>query len=145
MPSERPLGGECREGGHEGGERGEDRPVVAVFENGLWNGRTLADWLQVAVDDIVAAFEPRQVIVFGSLARGEDGPESDLDLMVVLDRVEAAQRLDVIARLRRCITAPVPVDVMVTDPEEIERRKDVPGSAHYWPLREGKVVYDRAA
>jgi predicted nucleotidyltransferase len=85
------------------------------------------------------------VIAFGSVARGEDGPDSDLDLMVVLDRVEAAQRLDLMSKLRRCVTAPVPVDVMVTDPEEIERRKDVPGSAHYWPLREGKVVYDRAA
>jgi len=132
-------------GGHQDDGPLDDRPVVAVFENGLWNGRPLGDWLQVAVDDIVAAFQPRQVIVFGSVARGEDGPDSDLDLMVVLDSVEAAQRLDVMAKLRRCITAPVPVDVMVTDPEEIERRKDVAGSAHYWPLREGKVVYDRAA
>ncbi len=136
-----------RWGGHAnpGGDSLDASPGVAVFEDGLWNGRALGDWLQVAVDDIVEAFQPRQVLVFGSVARGEDGPDSDLDLMVVLDHVEDAQRLELMSKLRRCITAPVPVDVMVTDPAEIERRRDVVGSAHYWPLREGKVVYERAA
>lgn len=34
---------------------------------------------------IVAEFAPRKVILFGSAARGEAGPDSDLDLLVVLD------------------------------------------------------------
>jgi hypothetical protein len=37
------------------------------------------------------------------------------------------------------------IDVFVTDLAECERRKDVVGSLHYWPLREGEVVYERAA
>lgn len=48
-------------------------------------------------------------------------------------------------RIRFAIRAAVPIDVFVTDPEEISRRRDVVGSFHYWPLRTGKVVYERAA
>jgi hypothetical protein len=33
----------------------------------------------------VAYFQPRRVILFGSMARGEAGPDSDNDLLVVLD------------------------------------------------------------
>ena len=40
-----------------------------------------ADLLQ----SVVAYFSPRQVILFGSHARGEAGPDSDIDLVVVLD------------------------------------------------------------
>ena len=40
-----------------------------------------ADLLQ----SVVAYFGPRQVILFGSHARGEAGPDSDIDLVVVLD------------------------------------------------------------
>ena len=37
------------------------------------------------LDSVVAYFHPRQVILFGSAARGEAGPGSDFDLLVVLD------------------------------------------------------------
>ena len=37
------------------------------------------------LDPVVAYFKPRRVIVFGSAARGEAGPDSDIDLLVVVD------------------------------------------------------------
>jgi len=37
------------------------------------------------LDPVVAFFQPRPVILFGSAARGEAGPDSDYDLLVVLD------------------------------------------------------------
>ncbi len=37
------------------------------------------------LDPVVAYFRPRRVILFGCLARGEAGPDSDIDLLVVLD------------------------------------------------------------
>jgi len=37
------------------------------------------------LDPVVAYFRPRRVILFGSLARGEAGPDSDIDLLVVVD------------------------------------------------------------
>ncbi len=116
-----------------------------VYENGKWDGKTLREWLPVAVDEIVQEFDPVKVIVFGSLARGDEGPDSDLDLMVVFDHLDDNERSSLMGRVRMAVTAPVPCDIVVTDVAECERRKDVIGSMHYWPMREGKVVYERAA
>lgn len=119
--------------------------IHAVYDNGLYNGRSLREWMPEAVDDIVRQFNPVRVILFGSVAKGEDGPDSDLDFLVVLDPFDKAQRARLMGKIRMAIRAPVPIDVFVTDITECERRKDVIGSMHYWPLREGKVVHERAA
>lgn len=111
----------------------------------LWDGRTLREWLPVAVDDVVRAVSPCRVVLFGSVARGDEGPDSDLDLLVVLDHLEPADRARLMSRIRRAITAPAPIDVLVTDTNEYTKRKDVLGSMIYWPAREGQVVYERAA
>ena len=37
------------------------------------------------LDRVVAYFHPRKIILFGSRARGEAGPDSDFDLLVVVD------------------------------------------------------------
>jgi uncharacterized protein len=106
---------------------------------------TLSSYVLASVAEIVRAVNPVQVILFGSVARGDDTEDSDLDFLVVLDEVEPARKARLMATIRRAITAPVAVDVFVTDPRECERRRDVLGSMHYWPLREGKIVYERAA
>lgn len=110
-----------------------------------YDGRTLAEWLPQVIEEVVRACDPLLVILFGSLARGEEGPDSDIDLLVVLPHVESKQKPGLMGTIRFAVEAPVPIDVFVTDPDEIERRRDVIGSFHYWPLREGKVVYERAA
>ena len=98
-----------------------------------------------AVAEIVRAVDPVRVILFGSVARGEEGPESDLDFLVVLDSLDPTRKTRLMAQIRRAIGAAVAADVFVTDSVECDRRKDVLGSMHYWPLREGEVVYERAA
>jgi uncharacterized protein len=37
------------------------------------------------LQSVVAHFRPQRVIVFGSVARGTTGPDSDIDLLVILD------------------------------------------------------------
>jgi predicted nucleotidyltransferase len=101
--------------------------------------------MPVAVNDVVRALDPQRVIVFGSVAREHEGPDSDLDLLVVLDQVPREKKRELMIAARAAITAPIPVDVFVTDPAEFDRRKDVVGSLHYWPAREGEVVYERSA
>lgn len=73
------------------------------------------------------------------------GPDSDIDLLVVLDRVEPGDRARLAGAIRRAISVRAPIDVFVTDLAEYERRKDVIGSMAYWPEREGEIVYERAA
>ena len=113
--------------------------------DGRWDGRTLADIVPLAVEQIAAALDPVEIILFGSVARGEDGADSDIDLLVVLDVVEPSNKRKIMAAARRAITVAAPFDILVTDPAEIAARRDYVGSILYWPLREGRSVYRRAA
>jgi len=118
--------------------------VWVVAEPALWSGKTLRQWLPAAVGEVVTAVAPLRIVLFGSVARGDEGPDSDLDLLVVLDHVAPAERARLVSSIRRSISAPAPIDIFVTDPAEYERRKDTIGSIFYWPAREGEVVYERA-
>ena len=120
--------------------------MATVIEGkAAYDGKALVEWVPVIVAALVRSFDPVQVILFGSVARGDDGPDSDIDLLVVLPAIDYSRRRQLMAEMRRAIGVPVAVDVYPTDPRECERRRDVIGSLHYWPLREGKVVYERAA
>ena len=110
-----------------------------------WDGRTLREWVPEVVEDIVSTVDPVRIILFGSVLQGEAGADSDLDLLVVLDELDPGDRARLMGEIRFAIGAPMAIDVFVTDVEECERRRDVVGSLHYWPLREGEMVYERAA
>lgn len=105
-------------------------------------GAELREAVPAVVADIVAAAQPVRVILFGSVARGEEGPDSDLDFLVVLDHLDPAERARLMGRIRFAIDVLAPIDIYVTDLEEFDRRKDVNGSMLYWPAREGRVVYE---
>lgn len=110
----------------------------------LYEGRTLAEWVPLVVERIVPEVEPARVLLFGSVARGDDGPDSDIDLMVVLPELDYRQRHEIEANLYYLLGGTIPIQVLVTDIRECQRRRDVIGSMHYWPLREGRLVYERA-
>jgi predicted nucleotidyltransferase len=95
--------------------------------------------LQEIVRRIVAAVQPEKIILFGSAAREEMGPDSDLDLLVIKscrNRRETARRIR-----RKLIGVGVPKDIIVATPEDIERYKDTIGLIYRPALREGKVLY----
>jgi len=52
------------------------------------------------VDEVVRATDPDEVILFGSVARGEDGPDSDIDLLVVFEHIDPAEKRPMMARIR---------------------------------------------
>lgn len=93
---------------------------------------------------ILAVSDPEQIILFGSYARGEPGPDSDLDLLVIESGVDAPRRESV--RLRRALRGLlVPIDVIVATPEHIHRHRDTLGLIYGPAIREGKVLYERSA
>ena len=113
-----------------------------VDEQGRYDGLTLRDALPLVVAEVVEAFDPAEIILFGSLARGEEGPDSDIDLIVVFDHVDRADRRRRMREMRGAIETFVPVDVIVADKADLARRDEV-GSAMYWPLRDGRLMYRR--
>lgn len=95
--------------------------------------------LQEIVRRIVAAVQPKKIILFGSAARGEMGPDSDLDLLVIkscLHRRRTAARVE-----RSLIGIGTPTDIIVATPDDIDRYKDTIGLIYRPALREGKTIY----
>jgi len=88
---------------------------------------------------IVEVAQPEKIIVFGSAVRGEMGPNSDLDLLVVKSgahRRRLAQ--DIYMNLFGVGQA---VDVIVVTPKDIERYGDAIGLIIEPALREERVIY----
>ena len=100
-----------------------------------------AQAVQRLVSQIVAVIHPLRIIIFGSAARGEALPDSDLDVLVVMPdgtpRLKTAQEL-----YRRIRGVGVPFDILVATPALIERHRDNPGLIYGTVLREGRTVYD---
>jgi predicted nucleotidyltransferase len=97
--------------------------------------------LDEIVRRIVEVATPDRIILFGSAARGEMGPHSDVDLLVV--KSGAHRRRLAQAIYRRLIGVRYAVDVIVVTPEDIEKYKDSFALVIEPALREGKVVYAR--
>lgn len=100
--------------------------------------------IEEMVGRIVEGFDPLRVVLFGSHARGEAEWDSDVDLIVVFDHVERENKRDLTVDIQRAVAGvPIPVDVIVTDVDEIERRGHIVGTVLRPALREGKVLYER--
>lgn len=103
---------------------------------------TSAPWLQVMTDRIVQQFDPLQIILFGSYARGEATADSDIDLLVVFSALKHKRETTIAIR---SILADIPIakDIVVTTPVEIAEYGDLVGPILRPALREGKVIYER--
>ena len=89
---------------------------------------------------IVKVAAPERIILFGSAARGEMGPNSDVDLLVVKGGKYNRSRLagDIYINLHGVGQA---VDVVLVTPEDVERYRDTHCLIIKPALREGKEVY----
>ena len=91
---------------------------------------------------IVRRFRPERIILFGSHARGDAGPDSDVDLLIVMP-VSGSKREKQIEIRLALRSFRIPKDIVVTTPEEFAWRKEVPGTIERPAAREGKVLYAR--
>lgn len=78
--------------------------------------------VESALDEVVAGWSPHKVILFGSHAYGEPGPDSDVDLVVVLP---AENPLETACEIAGRIPHPLPLDILVRTPEQIANPKDL--------------------
>jgi uncharacterized protein len=98
--------------------------------------------IQEIVNRIVERFHPEQIILFGSQARGDAGPDSDVDLLVVMP-VEGSKREKQLEIRMALHDIHVPKDVTVSTPEEFAWRREIVGTIERPAARQGRVLYAR--
>ena len=96
------------------------------------------------VGRIVEGFDPQKIILFGSYARGTSGPDSDVDLLIIMNVM--GSKKDITIQIDRAlIDRRLPLDIVVVTPEDVERYRGLVGNVIRPALKEGRVLYERAA
>jgi hypothetical protein len=102
-----------------------------------------ADYIPIMVERIVKAFNPVKIILFGSHARGDARPDSDIDLLVVMPD-DLADPVETWHGMMRAVSGlPAAKDIIITTPGEIARRGNLVGTVLRPALRQGKTLYER--
>lgn len=88
------------------------------------------------------AYQPEKIILFGSVARGEFGPDSDLDFLIIkkgVDRLRRGERYSQVSKLLGSYE--FPMDLLVYTPYEIKKRLYLGDPFIKKILTEGRVLY----
>lgn len=96
--------------------------------------------IEEMVQRIVERFHPQEIVLFGSYARGKAGPDSDVDLLVVMP-VAGSKREKSIEIALALHDIRMSKDIIVVTPDTVERQRDVIGTIVHPALKEGKVLY----
>ena len=96
--------------------------------------------IQTLADKIAREFHPEKIILFGSHARGDAQPDSDVDLLVIMDSDQH----------RSCTAAEItyrvhprryPLDLIVRSPQMVRTRLQMNDWFMRDVMREGRVLY----
>jgi len=100
----------------------------------------VANDIEKAADLLHRAAPDATIILFGSRARGDAAPDSDVDFLLVAP--EVTSRRKEMARLSRLLRPlRIPADVLVFSRRVFDQWADVPGTIIYEAAREGRVLY----
>ena len=96
--------------------------------------------IELMANKIARTFRPERIILFGSWARGEQTPDSDVDLLVIMPQVSDPRALRI--AIRRSVNGMgLPKDIIVLSSAEFEAERGIPGTIAYPADKEGKVLY----
>lgn len=99
------------------------------------------DEIRALVNAVIAEVNPLRVILFGSRARGDQGENSDIDLLVIMPEGvdELSVQQDLCAMPRPGVNSAV--DFVVTTPQSFERYRDSIGMVYRQVARDGRELY----
>ncbi|HEV7671834.1 MAG TPA: nucleotidyltransferase domain-containing protein [Thermoanaerobaculia bacterium] len=104
------------------------------------------DLLSQMAEVIVQEVKPERIILFGSHARGDARPDSDVDLLVIEQEgfgKQRSRRREAALLWRALAHFPIPKDIVVYSQEEAAAWTNYPGHLMAQALREGRVLYER--
>jgi len=98
--------------------------------------------LNKIVRQVVDAYRPEKIILFGSYAYGEPDSDSDIDLLII--KKTSQPFIDRLAQVRKILTDPnrsVPLETIVLTPEELNARLKIGDQFIQEIVRRGEVLY----
>ena len=98
--------------------------------------------IESVVKHIAEKFNPQRIILFGSCAYGHPRPDSDVDLLVVLETHERS-RVKQLEILRALSPHPFGMDILVRSPRQLQKRIAMGDSLLREITTKGAVVYER--
>jgi len=99
--------------------------------------------LKQMISRFAEAYQPERIYLFGSVARGDAGPDSDYDLLLVMPDDAAPERLRSRAAYRVSRDLAVARDVLVMTSREYARQLRLRASLASSVSREGRLLYER--
>ncbi|MBV9397051.1 MAG: nucleotidyltransferase domain-containing protein [Bryobacterales bacterium] len=100
--------------------------------------------LEEVVRRIVQTAHPRRILLFGSAARGQMGPNSDIDLLVLMP--DGVHRRHTAQTLYKALAGVgIAKDIVVVTESDVRELGDEPSLILYPALREGREIYHAAA
>jgi predicted nucleotidyltransferase len=132
--------------------RGRSGPSAAVktvwpaMQPGLYpwlsahTGLVPVERIQAYCDALGREFRARRIMLFGSYANGTPGPDSDVDLLVILPFRGREVRKAVEMRTR--VAAPFPLDLLVRKPEFVARRLSERDMFMVEVMERGRTMYE---
>ena len=94
-----------------------------------------------AIHALVERLHPLAIVWFGSASRGQAGPNSDLDFLVVFSR-DAGGKFELFKQAQKAIwNVPAPIDLLIYYPDEVADKRDSLGSVVREALNTGRVVH----
>lgn len=76
--------------------------------------------IQKYADGIAREFRPERILLFGSYAYGTPGPDSDVDILVVMPH--EGKPWDAATRIRLRLSPGFPLDLLVRSPQVLRQR-----------------------
>ena len=96
--------------------------------------------IQRITDQIIQKYKPDKIILFGSAARNDMEPDSDVDFLII-KKDSPLYGADRIRELSRMIDRNIPVDFLVYRPDEFDQRIQMEDPFLKAILKEGRVLY----
>jgi predicted nucleotidyltransferase len=103
--------------------------------------KPVPDPIEETVRRLVDAYRPERIYLFGSHARGESGPDSDLDFLVIVPDDAPPERRRSRLAYEALRGTGIAADILVWPRSYFESRRAVPASLSATVAKEGRLLH----